>query len=156
MLNLEFKVSKWTGSSKFKHQDIVDDFTSIEAEENKHIVSETARQSAETGRNSAESTRQFNENTRVSNESIRQTNEQNRMNTFATNEQARGNTFNTNEATRQTNETQRIASEYQRDAFYDVVKAQVNATLESVNKVIDGGLFTDTTYSTWSVDGGEW
>jgi chromosome segregation ATPase len=59
-------------------------------------------------------------------------------------------TVNANEDVREANEVQRVN-------FYDVVKAQVNASLlGSTDRVIDGGYFTDWIDSEWVVDGGAW
>lgn len=54
---MDLKVSKWVGTGKFKHQDIIDDFTAIET--------------FETNAEANEATRVSNETTRVNNETIR-------------------------------------------------------------------------------------
>jgi len=77
---MDLKVSKWTGTSKFNHQDLIDDAVTIENKgtdlenaEATRIISENSRISAETNRVSNEVIRQENEVTRQQNDELRGT-----------------------------------------------------------------------------------
>jgi chromosome segregation ATPase len=104
----------------------------------------TAVQSAQTATANA-NTATANTNAAISN-----------ANTQATYAKQQGDYAKTSADTVNANEDVREANEVQRVNFYDIVKAQVNATLGTENKVIDGGYFTDWIDSEWVVDGGAW
>jgi hypothetical protein len=107
---MDLKVSKWVSTGKFKHQDIIDDFTLMVASETAHETAESTRASNETTRTSSEATRVANESNRVSAESSRTTAEKARASA---------------ETTRQNNETTRINAENIRNTYIPYNDTQV-------------------------------